>query len=68
MPLCLHKKLQMLCYAMLVLEQGITVVMPTAGAAGAMEKLKRRMSMASATTDSNSANWSPAKQMSVACL
>jgi len=39
-----------------------TVVMPTGGASAAMLNSKRRMSTASATTDSNSANWSPAQQ------
>ena len=37
-------------------EWSLTVVMPTAGADGAMEKLKRRTSMARATTDSKRAN------------
>jgi len=36
--------------------------MPTGGASAAMLNSKRRMSTASATTDSNSANWSPARQ------
>ena len=38
-----------------------TVVMLTGGALGAIVNSKRRSSTASATTDSNRANWSPAQ-------
>ena len=40
--------------------KGRTVVMPTGGALSAISKSKRRTSIASDTTASNSANWSPA--------
>lgn len=38
------------------------MVMPTGGALGAMRNSYRRSRMASATMDSNSANWSPAQK------
>ena len=43
--------------------QGRAVVMLTGGASGAIVNSKRRSSTASATTDSNRANWSPAQHV-----